>query len=168
MSSPGGFDISKMSTVTKILLGAGIVYLIDLFLNWQEVCFGQFGCGGLSGMHGIGFLNLILVLALIAWEVMGLLGVDIKAPRALVSAALAGGIVVFTVIKILVDMEEIAIWAWIGLVLAAVIGYGGWMRWQEAQASGGGMSMGGGGGGGSGMPPTPPPTPPSDPGTPTV
>ena len=176
MSQTGGFDMSKMSTVSKILLGAGVVYLIDLFLNWQQVCVGGFGCVGVNGIDGIGILNLLLVLALIAWEVMALLEVKINAPRALVSAGLAGGIVVFTVLKILVDNEAIAIWAWIGLLLAAAIGYGGWMRWQEHQAAGGGMSMGGGGGmgggsdsggmggGGGGMPPTPP----SDPGGPAV
>lgn len=32
MSQAGGFDLSKMSTASKILLGAGILYLIDLFL----------------------------------------------------------------------------------------------------------------------------------------
>jgi hypothetical protein len=163
MSTPGGFDMSKMSTVTKILLAAGVLYLINLFLDWQHVCFGGF-CGGASGMEGIGILNLLLVIALLAWEGMGVAGVDIKAPRALVSAGLAGALVVFTLLKILIDSEEIYIFAWVGLILAAVIGYGGWMRWQEAQASGGGMSMGGGGGTG-GMPPSPPP---SDPGTPTV
>jgi hypothetical protein len=165
--------MSKMSTVSMILIGAGVVYLIDLFLNWQQVCLGEFGCAGANGIDGIGILNLLLVLALLAWEVMALLEVQINAPRALVSAGLAGGIVVFTVLKILVDSEAIAIWAWIGLILAAVIGYGGWMRWQEHQTSGGGMSMGGGsdmggtggmGGGDGGMPPSPP----SDPGGPAV
>ncbi len=77
------------------------------------------------------------------------MGVDIKAPRALVSAGLAGAIVLFTLLKILVDNDFIAIFAWIGLVLAAVIGYGGWMRFQEHQA---GAGTGGGGGG-----PIPPP-----------
>lgn len=162
MSQSGGFDMSKMSTVTKILLGAGVLYLIDLFLDWQHVCFGSFGCGGVSGMDGIGILNLLLVIALLAWEGMGVAGVDIKAPRALVSAGLAGALVVFTLLKILVDNEAIYIFAWIGLLLAAAIGYGGWMRWQEYQAAGGGMSMGGGSGGGM------PPTPPSDPGGPAV
>jgi len=46
-----------------------------------------------------------------------------------------------------------AIFAWIGLILALVIGYGGWMRWQEHQASGGGM--GGSSTGGTAPPPMP-------------
>jgi hypothetical protein len=137
-----------MSTASKILLGAGILYLIDLFLPWQQECVdaGPLGdiCVRASGMSGIGILNLLLVLALIVWEGMALANVDIKAPRALISAALAGGILLFTILKILVDMEAIALFAWVGLLLSVAIGYGGWMRWQEHQAAGGtgGMTMG--------------------------
>ena len=152
MSQANGFDLSKMSTATKILLGAGILYLIDLFLNWNEACaetpLGDI-CVGANGVHGIGVLNLLLVIALLAWEGMALAGVEVNAPRALVSAGIAGAIVVFTILKILVDMDAIAIFAWIGLLLALVIGYGGWMRWQEHQTSGG-MTTGGMTGGSTG------------------
>jgi hypothetical protein len=158
MSQSGGFDMSKMSTAHKILLGAGILYIIDVFLPWQRVCFdlgipGASGCGSASGASGIGVLNLLLAIALVAWEGMSLANVDIKAPRALVSAGLAAAIVLFTILKILVDSESIYLFAWIGLILALVIGYGGWMRWQEHQASGGGM--GGSSTGGTAPPPMP-------------
>ena len=149
MSQSSGFDLSKLSTASKILLGAGIVYLIDLFLNWNEVCVDVLNvCAGASGIHGLGVLNLLLVLGLLAWEGMAIAGVDIKAPRALVSAGIAGALVVFTILKILIDMEAIAIFAWIGLILALAIGYGGWMRWQEHQAGAGAT-------GGGAMPPPP-------------
>ena len=151
MSQSGGFDLSKLSTASKILLGAGILYLIDLFLNWNQVCADVINiCIGANGLHGLGILNLLLVLALLAWEGMAIANVKISAPRALVSAGLAGGLVVFTILKILVDMEAIAIFAWIGLILALAIGYGGWMRWQEHQA---GAASSGGGAGGAVPPP---------------
>jgi hypothetical protein len=153
MSQSKGFDMKSMSTASKILIGAGILYLIDLFLPWQSVDLGPLvGTFSENGLAGIGILNLLLVLALVAWEAAAIAGVDIKAPKALVSAALAGALVVFTILKIVIDSEAIAIFAWIGLVLALVIGYGGYMRWQEHQAGGGGMGM------------TPPP--PSMPGAP--
>jgi hypothetical protein len=151
MSQANGFDLSKMSTATKILLGAGILYLIDLFLPWQRACFDALGvsaCGSASGASGIGVLNLLLVIALLAWEGMALAGVNVSAPRALISAGLAGAIVVFTILKIVVDSESIYLFAWIGILLALAIGYGGWMRWQEHQASGG-MTTGGMAGGDS-------------------
>jgi CDP-diglyceride synthetase len=140
MSQARGFDISKMSTATKILLGAGIVYLIDLFLPWNRVCVGAAGvnfCAGANGLHGLGILNLLLVIALIAWEAMAIAGVDVSAPRALISAGLAGALLVFTILKIIVDLEAIYLFAWVGLLLALAIGYGGWMRWQEHQAGAG-------------------------------
>jgi hypothetical protein len=142
MAQANAFDLSKMSTATKILLGAGVLYLIDLFLAWNRGCVSGGGlvpdlCISVNGLHGLGILNLLLVIGLLAWEGMALANVDIKAPRALVSAGLAGALLVFTILKILVDMESIFIFAWIGLLLAIAIGYGGWMRWQEHQAGGG-------------------------------
>lgn len=140
MSRSGGFDMSKMSTASRILIIAGVLYIIDLFLAWQSVDLGPvLGSVTANGVSGIGVLNLLLAIALVAWEVMAVAGVEINAPRSLISAALAGGIVLFTILKIIVDSESIGIFAWIGLVLALVIGYGGWMRWQEHQAGGGGM-----------------------------
>jgi hypothetical protein len=161
MSQSGGFDMSKMSTADKILLGAGILYIIDVLLPWQRACVdiaGLSGCDSASGASGIGILNLLLAIALVAWEGMSLANVEINAPRALISAGLAGGIVLFTILKILVDSESIYLFAWIGLILAIVIGYGGWMRWQEHQASGGGM---GGSSTGGTAPPAMPGGPPA-------
>jgi hypothetical protein len=153
MSQSKGFDMSKMDTGHKILLGGGIAYLIVLFLPWQRVCIdfgvdipGASGCASASGASGVGIINLLLVIALIAWEAMGVAGVDIKAPRQLVSAGLAFALVIFTILKIITDSEALYFFAWIGLILAAVLGYGGWLRWQAHQAAGGA---------GGGMPPPP-------------
>jgi hypothetical protein len=141
MSQSGGFDLSKLSTASKILLGGGILYVIDTFLPWNKVDVGL-GCCSISGTHGLGIINLLLAIALVAWEVMAVMGVDIKAPRALVSAGLAGALLVLTILKIIIDSEFLFLFAWVGLLLALAIGYGGWMRWQEHQA--GASSAGGG------------------------
>lgn len=145
MAQSGGFDVSKLSMPTKFLLGGGILFLINLFLPWQRVCV---ICGTSSGLSGIGILNLLLVIALLVWEGMAFSSMQIQAPRALVSAGLAGGILVFTLLKILIDNDFIYLFAWVGLVLALVITYGGWARWQEHQS---GTAAGGGA-----MPPAPP------------
>jgi hypothetical protein len=152
MSQSGGFDMSKMSTASRILILAGVLYIIDLFLAWQSVDT-LVGDVTVRGTEGIGVLNLLLAIALVAWEVMAVTGVEINAPKSLISAALAGGILLFTILKIIVDNESIAIFAWIGLALALVIAYGGWMRWQEHQAGGGGM--GSSSTGGTAPPPMP-------------
>src|SRR4029453_13309366 len=126
MSQSGGFDWSKMSTARRIFIIAGAIYIIDLFLPWQSADLGPLGTFTVSGVHGIGVLNLLLAIAPVAWEGRAVAGVENNAPKSLVSAALAGGIVLFTILKIIVDSEQIAIFAWIGLILALVLGHGGW------------------------------------------
>jgi hypothetical protein len=78
-----------------------------------------------KGTLGIGTINLLLGIALLAWEIMWVADVKIAAPRALVSAGMAAGIVAFTVLKIIADSELLALAAWVGLILALLIGYGG-------------------------------------------
>jgi hypothetical protein len=93
---------------------------------------------------GIRVLNLLLAITLVVWEALWLAGAEINAPRALVSAGLAAAIVLFTILKIVVDWNGVYLIAWIGLLLALVIGYGGWMRWQEHQAVTDGLKGGDG------------------------
>ena len=54
------FDWRGLSTGRQVLLAAGLLLFIDLFLDWQQVCasFGPAGsvCGSRSGWHGIGIL----------------------------------------------------------------------------------------------------------------
>jgi hypothetical protein len=157
MSQSSGFDMTKVSTAGRILLIAGVLYLIDLFLPWQRVCIDlgvdlPSGCASASGASGIGVINLLLVIGLLVWEGLALSNMEINAPRALVSAGLAAAILLFTILKVLVDNSQIYLWAWVGLILALVIAYGGWMRWQEHQAGGGTSTMGG-------TAPPPPPGP---------
>ncbi len=155
-----GFDMSKWSTAGKILLVGGVVYFIDLFLPWNQVCFNfggllgsnVGGCVSVSGFHGMGIINAILVLLVIAMEVVILAGVQVNfgdaAMRSMVDFGLTAGVLVFTVLKVLVDHAAIAYGAWAGLVLSIVIVYGGYMRWSEGKAGAPPASSSGGGGGG--------------------
>lgn len=159
--SQRSFDVSKMSTASKILLGAGILYFIDLLLQWQRACIVGF-CTGATGWHGIGVINGILVTLIIVMELALLFGITVDvgtvAMRMQIEALLAFGVLVFTILKLIVDNDFISWPAWIGLILAVVIGYGGWMRWQESSVpTGMGGMTGGGTGGGMGgeTPPMP-------------
>ena len=136
-------DLSRLPVATILLLGGGVLYLLDLFLPWRQLCFdfGSLGvhCGTQNGVaQGIGAINLLLVLALIAMEVLSLTNRG-PGPRSRVwrerEAAVAGALLVGTVIKVLVGSQFIHVWAFVGLLLAGAVGYGGWLRWREARAA---------------------------------
>jgi len=136
---------STMSTASKILLIAGGLFFIDLFLAWQHVCFAGI-CGSASGWHGWGVLAGILVIVILVMEVLLLLSVPVNVGtpqmRLQIEAGLTGAVLLFTLIKFFVDSEFRSWPAYVGLILAVVIVYGGYMRWQESKVS------------------TPPPSPP--------
>jgi hypothetical protein len=148
-----GFDISKMTTASKILLAGGVLYFIDLFLQWNRACaeagvLGSF-CVGVSGWHGFfGILNGLLALIIIVMEavILANLEINVGTPemRSRVDAGIAWVLLVSTLIKVLLVDNDFISWpAWVGIVLAVVIAYGGWMRWQEAgvvKSPGGGMT----------------------------
>ena len=123
--------VKGLSRSSQLLLGAGLLLFIFLFFDWQQVCASGI-CGGQTGWHGWGVLVGILVIALVAWEALQVFGQKVPMPikPALLSAALAAGVLLFTVIKFLVD-NEFRHWpAWVGLILAIVIGIGGYLRWS--------------------------------------
>jgi hypothetical protein len=149
MEKSGGFDMSKLSLASKILLGAGALLLIDSFLQWQRVCveFGGIGgCGGLSAWAGSGsFFGLLMglcVILLLIWEGMQAAGaagnIKLPIPTSKASAYLGFGVVVFGILKLLlVLVSEIkpSLFGWIGLILILAVGYGAWMRFQEPETS---------------------------------
>jgi hypothetical protein len=124
-------QIKGMSRSSQLLAGAGLLLFIFLFFDWQQVCFGSI-CGSRSGWHGWGVLVGLLTIALVLWEAVQILGVKIELPikAAMLSAGLAAGVLLFTVIKFLVDNEARHWPAWVGLILAILIGAGGFLRWS--------------------------------------
>jgi hypothetical protein len=130
-----------MTTASKILLAGGVLYFIDLFLQWNRACaeagaLGSF-CVGVSGWHGLGVLNGILALIIIIMEAVILANLEITVGtpemRSRVDAGIAWALLIFTLIKVLLVDNDFINWpAWVGIVFAVVVAYGGWMRWQEA------------------------------------
>lgn len=161
---------------TQIMLGAGVLFLISTFFNWQSVDIGvaEVGQNAWNGFWGMvmGLLAIILV----AWLVARVAGVEIPLPvsAALIGIVLAVLIFLFALIKALTD-DFASSWAWIGVVLAALIVVGAVL---EVQAAGGvdalraeATSLGGSAGAGTNAPeaagagaaPGPAPTPPAAP-----
>lgn len=139
---PGGFDMARMTTGSKVVLATAILLFIDLFFPWQDVLpeeLDVLGIGGtINGFNGLGVLVAILCIAVIVWEGMLAAGVSINmgtTSPALISAGLAGLTALLTIILFLTRLDGVAWGAFVGLVLALVLAYGAYLRWQESQAA---------------------------------
>lgn len=141
MAQGSTFDMSRMSTASKILLGGSLLLFIDSFLSWQKVCAFNF-CVSANMWGGDGsFFGLIaglLTIALLVWEGLALANVDMNLgmSRSKISAYVGFGVLGFVVLKFIFALTESpAFGAFVGLILALVIGYGAWMRFQEPETA---------------------------------
>jgi hypothetical protein len=119
----------------QIMLVAGVLLLIDTFLNWQSVDLGPVDVGQ-SAWHGFwGVVLGLLTIVLVLWLVARLAAIDIPLPvsTSLIGAALAVLIFIFALIKNLAD-DYSSVWAWVGLALSIAILAGAWL---QVQATGG-------------------------------
>ena len=151
MEKSGGFDMSKLSLASKILLGAGALLFIDSFLKWQKICF-DFGgvaglgstCPGVNAWSGSGSLFGLLMglftIALLIWEALLITGsagnINLPIPASKASAYLGFGVAIAGILKLLLVLTsdvKPSLFGWIGLVLILAIGYGAWMKFQEPE-----------------------------------
>jgi hypothetical protein len=122
--------LKAMSRSSHLIGWGGLLLFIFLFFDWQQVDT-PVGSAGRTGWHGWGVLVGILTIALVAWEAIQVFGVKFDLPfkGALLTVGLAAALLLFTVIKFLVD-NEFRHWpAWIGLILAILIAIGGYLRY---------------------------------------
>jgi hypothetical protein len=146
----------------QIVLGAGVLLLIDSFLDWQQVSILGNSAGN-TAWHGFwGIVMCLALVALLVWTAARAFGVElpVNVPDGLTTLALSALILLFAFIKAVSD--DFVHWpAWAGVVLAAVITYGAWLVFQASGESLPSMSTAGGDGGGQAAPP--PESPPSEP-----
>ena len=127
-------NIAELGRGTQLLLVAGILLLIDSFLDWQQISAGGISAGA-SMWHGVGVVAGLLLIALLVWEVAQVSGVtrnlELPVSAALISVGLAVGTAAFTVVKFLVANEARHWPAWLGLSLAVAVAVGGWLKYSE-------------------------------------
>jgi hypothetical protein len=140
----------------QIVLGAGVLLLIDTFLDWQQVSILGNSVGN-TAWHGFwGIVMCLALIVLLVWTAAKAFGVElpVNVPDGLTSLGLSALILLFAFIKAVSD--DFVHWpAWAGVVLAAGIAYGAWLIFQASGESLPSMS------GGQAAPP--PESPPSEP-----
>jgi hypothetical protein len=144
---PAGFDVNRLTTGQKVLLGGGILYLIVLFFPWfgagGEVAEFAEGLGidtsanGFAGLFGL--MSGIFVIALLVWEGMVAAGSKVQlgtTSPALIGAVAGGLAAVFGILNVLVNMSVARVGAWIGILVALALLYGAYVRFQESKVGG--------------------------------
>ncbi len=151
-------SLAKISNANKILLGAGILLLLDSFFKWNKVSFaGKSQSFDSAWSHGVGpIFGILLVLTLAVVILLVLVEQDVvqmKLPELPITysqlvAGLTGLTVVFGIIRFLTHQSAgIAgvagvsvgrtFMAWVGLVLLVVLAVGAFLRLKEGDSEAG-------------------------------
>ena len=145
---PGGFDVNRLTIGQKTLLGAGILYLISLFLPWLG--YGPDDLGGLGAIAGIdipdvsvngwaggiGMLSGLFVIGLLVWEGMSAAGAKVSmgsASPALVGAVLGAITAGLGLVNFIQSLDGLKLGAFIGIVAILGLAYGAYVRFQESK-----------------------------------
>lgn len=141
----GGFDVNRMTIGQKTLLGAGILYLISMFLPWLGADLG--GLEDIAGIDipdatvngwagGMGMLSGLFCIALLVWEGMVAAGVKVQMGQtspALIGAILGALTAIFGLINFIQSLSGLRLGAYIGIVAVLGLAYGAYVRFQESK-----------------------------------
>jgi hypothetical protein len=128
-------DLRSLSTGMQLALGASVLLLIDMFLDWQSVDVGPFDVGQNAWNGFWGVVLGLLTIAFIAWLVARVLGVklpELPVPAGTITLAVGALVFLFALIKNLAD-DFSTIWSYIGVILAAAAAAGAWLLSQEPE-----------------------------------
>jgi hypothetical protein len=125
--------MGKIITGSRIILAGSVLYFIDSFIPWNRAC--RVLCVSFTLWHGVGIFAAMTATALAVWEAAPLIGRRpyLGLPPHDVSFGGATLTAFFTLLKVIVDASFLWVGAWIGLALAAAIGYGGYLRVTEVR-----------------------------------
>jgi hypothetical protein len=137
--------MTQWSRTRWLLLGGSLFYAINSLLPfWNRLCVPGFagfegGCLSFSLWHNVGFFAGGFAALILVMEILEVTRAKVPtgtaATRQLLEAVLTLGVLLFTLMKIIVDAESLSWGAGLGLILALVIAYGGYRRWREVNAT---------------------------------
>lgn len=137
-----GFDMSKLSTGDKLVLGGAGVYLIWIFLPFWYSCCSFLGftesVATVNGFRGVLIISWILALvAIIEVVVSKMMGTSMNLPmkRGVIHLGVAGLALLFTLLGLVAKTTGLTLsWGiFVGLLLALVWTYGAYMTYSEPE-----------------------------------
>jgi hypothetical protein len=140
-------DFSKLTLGDKIVLGAGGLLILDLlFFPWHKISVASIVDVNRTGVQSpnsfYGVLALLLVLVMVAQVVVSKLTgaklpeIPVPWPRVHLIAGVA--VFVLLLLKLLVETRFLGFGAFLGLILAAAVAFGGYTISREAPHPAGG------------------------------
>jgi hypothetical protein len=147
-------DLSRLRTGERIAAGAAVLLFIDMFLSWYKVDIGAVVPGvkrlGISvpgvdttasAWQAFSTTDLFLLLVILVAVGLALLTASQRSVALPVAASVItsvlGAIATFIVFMRLIDQPgpdqfiKIQFFAWVGLILCALIAYGGWRSMRD-------------------------------------
>ena len=137
-------NLNDLSLGQKIIGAAGIILIIDLlFLPWHSVDLGfaEVSRSGIESPNSFyGILALIIAILMVVVVVMQAMAAD-KLPDLPVPygrALFIAGVVTFALLllKLVVETDFLGFGAWLGLICAAALAYGGFTMNSDAGRTG--------------------------------
>jgi hypothetical protein len=128
-------DLSKLKNGQKIVLGAGILLIINLFLPWYRVDFGIVSASINAFDQFLAWFGSFLAIAaavIIALKVFGNMKINagpLKAEHLAFGLGVLGFF--FILLKLLVDLEYMFIGIWLGLIASALLAFGAFLAMKE-------------------------------------
>lgn len=133
-------DLSKITTGQRIVLGSGIVLLINVFLPWYRF---DFGIGSVSAnAFDAGFLawfGTLLAVAgavIVAVEVFTGNKIEVGTLKGVQIALILGGLgLILILLRLLTETSNLFLGIFLGILAAAGVTYGSFMAMKEAGIS---------------------------------
>jgi hypothetical protein len=154
-------DFSKIKNGQKIVLGAGILLIINLFLPWYRVDLGAFGSASVNAfdtfLAWFGSFLAIAAAVIIALKVFANMKANagsLKAEHLAFGLAVLGFFFIF--LRMVTETHFMFIGLWIGLIVSAILAFGTFLAMKEEGLGIADFKALGGNKGG-----TPPPPPPA-------
>lgn len=134
--SQSGFDMSKLTTPDKIVLGGAIAYFIWVFIpGWYSVEI--FTLNGFRFPMILAWLLAIAAVAELALRKFANANMNLPSKPGTVHLGIAGAALVLTLLGLLIRPLLFGVsWAlFVGIIIAAVWTYGAYMMYNEPEAA---------------------------------
>ena len=140
-------DFSKLTLGDRIVLGAGVLLAVDLlFFPWHNISVGGILDVSRTGVQSpnafYGVLALLLVVVMVAQVVVSKLTAaklpEIPLPWSRVHLIAGIAVLALLLLKLLVETNFLGFGAFLGMILAAALAFGGYTISREAPSAAGG------------------------------